>query len=35
MALAGIIIGWIGTIGWILIWIGVFAAAAMTPSYYW
>lgn len=35
MALAGIIIGWIGTIGWILIWIGVLAAASMTPSYYW
>jgi hypothetical protein len=34
MALAGIIIGWIGTIGWTLLWVLVFVAAAMSDSYY-
>lgn len=34
MALAGIILGWVGTIGWVFIWIGIFAAAAMSSSYY-
>lgn len=34
IALAGIIIGWIGTIGWTLLWILVIVAAAMSDSYY-
>lgn len=34
LALAGIIIGWIGTIGWTLFWVLVFVAAAMSDSYY-
>lgn len=34
MALAGLILGWIGTIGWTFIWIAAFAAAAMSSSYY-
>lgn len=34
MALAGIILGWIGTAGWLLFWVVIFVAASMAGSYY-
>lgn len=34
LAIAGLVIGWIGVAGWVLVWILVFAAASMSNSYY-
>lgn len=34
LALAGIILGWIGTIGWALFWVLIIVAAAMSDNYY-
>lgn len=34
MALAGLIIGWLGIAAWLLFWILVFVAASMSDNYY-
>lgn len=34
LAIAGLIIGWLGMAGWIIFWIVIFAAASLSTSYY-